>query len=102
MPLMRASTLRAAGLVTVVLAGLLGSAFVLGRSLVPDPHPSAAGVATTLTGPRLRRAATQHRLPRQHDQPRPSPDAAPDAVPSRPTATARTAPCSPPARPGSR
>ncbi|MBF5032059.1 MULTISPECIES: polysaccharide deacetylase family protein [unclassified Micromonospora] len=78
---MRAPTLRAAGLVTVVLAGLLGSAFVLGRSLVPDPHPSAAGVATTLTGPRYGEQPPSTDFPGGTTSPRPSPDAAPDAAP---------------------
>ncbi|MET9301471.1 polysaccharide deacetylase family protein [Micromonospora aurantiaca] len=77
---MRAPTLRAAGLVTVVLAGLLGSAFVLGRSLVPDPHPSAAGVATTLTGPRYGEQPPSTDFPSGTTSPRPSPDAAPDAA----------------------
>ncbi|MDW3850492.1 polysaccharide deacetylase family protein [Micromonospora sp. BRA006-A] len=81
---MRASTLRAAGLVTVVLAGLLGSAFVLGRSLVPDPHPSAAGVATTLTGPRYGEQPPSTDFPGSTTSPRPSPDAAPDAAPVPP------------------
>ena len=81
---MRASTLRAAGLVTVVLAGLLGSAFVLGRSLVPDPHPSAAGVATTLTGPRYGEQPPSTDFPGGTTSPRPSPDAAPDAAPVPP------------------
>ncbi|MFI7303204.1 polysaccharide deacetylase family protein [Micromonospora aurantiaca] len=81
---MRASTLRAAGLVTVVLAGLLGSAFVLGRSLVPDPHPSAAGVATTLTGPRYGEQPPSTDFPSGTTSPRPSPDTAPDAAPVPP------------------
>ncbi|MBU8857329.1 MULTISPECIES: polysaccharide deacetylase family protein [unclassified Micromonospora] len=81
---MRGSTLRAFGLVTVVLAGLLGSAFALGRSLVPDPHPSAAGVATTLTGPRYGDQPPSTDFPDGTASARPGPDAAPDAAPMEP------------------
>ncbi len=81
---MRGPTLRAAGLVTVVLAGLLGSAFALGRSLVPDPHPSAAGVATTLNGPRYGEQPPSTNFPGGTASARPSPDAAPDAAPVEP------------------
>ncbi|MET8528437.1 polysaccharide deacetylase family protein [Micromonospora sp. NPDC005172] len=46
------STARAAGIVTVVVAALLGSAYVLGRSLVPDqPQRHATGVTTDADGP---------------------------------------------------
>ncbi|MEU8421569.1 polysaccharide deacetylase family protein [Micromonospora sp. NPDC048835] len=46
------STARAAGVVTLVLAGLLGSAYVLGRSLVPDQTPRhPTGVITGADGP---------------------------------------------------
>ncbi|WP_433115847.1 polysaccharide deacetylase family protein [Micromonospora sp. CA-246542] len=46
------STARAAGIVTVVVAALLGSAYVLGRSLVPDQtRQHATGVTTDATGP---------------------------------------------------
>ncbi len=81
---MRGPTLRAAGLVTVVLAGLLGSAFALGRSLVPDPHPSAAGVATTLNGPRYGEQPPSTDFPGGTASAPPSPDAAPDAAPVEP------------------
>ncbi|WP_328651977.1 polysaccharide deacetylase family protein [Micromonospora sp. NBC_00330] len=46
------STARAAGIVTLVVAGLLGSAYVLGRSLVPDQTPrQSTGVTTSADGP---------------------------------------------------
>ncbi|MBG6069266.1 polysaccharide deacetylase family protein [Micromonospora ureilytica] len=46
------STARAAGIVTLVVAGLLGSAYVLGRSLVPDQTPPhSTGVTTSADGP---------------------------------------------------
>ncbi|MET8120263.1 polysaccharide deacetylase family protein [Micromonospora sp. NPDC005189] len=46
------STARAATIVTLVLAGLLGSAYVLGRSLVPDrTQRHSTGVTTTADGP---------------------------------------------------
>ncbi|MFG1653702.1 polysaccharide deacetylase family protein [Micromonospora sp. NPDC049275] len=46
------STARAAGIVTVVVAALLGSAYVLGRSLVPDQtRQHATGVTTEGDGP---------------------------------------------------
>ncbi|MEU4472304.1 polysaccharide deacetylase family protein [Micromonospora sp. NPDC023888] len=41
------STARAAGIVTVVVAALLGSAYALGRSLVPDQVPGHSTGATT-------------------------------------------------------
>ncbi|MET8356663.1 polysaccharide deacetylase family protein [Micromonospora sp. NPDC005171] len=46
------STARAAGIVTLVVVGLLGSAYVLGRSLVPDQAPRhSTGVTTSADGP---------------------------------------------------
>ncbi|MET7945468.1 polysaccharide deacetylase family protein [Micromonospora sp. NPDC005324] len=46
------STARAVGIVTLVVAGLLGSAYVLGRSLVPDQTPRhSTGVTTSADGP---------------------------------------------------
>ncbi|MEU4551431.1 polysaccharide deacetylase family protein [Micromonospora violae] len=46
------STARAAGIVTLVVAGLLGSAYVLGRSLIPDQQPrDTPGVTTNADGP---------------------------------------------------
>ncbi|PWR12132.1 polysaccharide deacetylase [Micromonospora acroterricola] len=46
------STARAAGIVTLVVAALLGSAYVLGRSLVPDQtQRHATGVTTNVDGP---------------------------------------------------
>ncbi|MFG2055524.1 polysaccharide deacetylase family protein [Micromonospora sp. NPDC048930] len=44
------STLRAAGLVTLVLAALLGSAYALGRSLVPEQEHNA-GVKASVNSP---------------------------------------------------
>ncbi|MEU8182366.1 polysaccharide deacetylase family protein [Micromonospora sp. NPDC049044] len=46
------STARAAGIVTVVVAALLGSAYALGRSLVPDQVPGhSTGATTSADGP---------------------------------------------------
>ncbi|MEU7590092.1 polysaccharide deacetylase family protein [Micromonospora sp. NPDC049230] len=46
------STVRAAGIVTVVVAALLGSAYALGRSLVPDQVPGhSTGATTNADGP---------------------------------------------------
>ncbi|MGC4866856.1 polysaccharide deacetylase family protein [Micromonospora sp. DT53] len=46
------STARAVGIVTLVVAGLLGSAYVLGRSLVPDQTPRhSTGATTSADGP---------------------------------------------------
>ncbi|MFI6784226.1 polysaccharide deacetylase family protein [Micromonospora sp. NPDC050276] len=46
------STAKAAGIVTLVVAGLLGSAYVLGRSLVPDQTPRhSTGLNTSADGP---------------------------------------------------
>ncbi len=45
------STLRAAGLVTLVIAALLGSAYALGRSLVPEQPQRGAGVKTSVDSP---------------------------------------------------
>ncbi|MDM4777939.1 polysaccharide deacetylase family protein, partial [Micromonospora sp. b486] len=97
---MRGSTLRAFGLVTVVLAGLLGSAFALGRSLVPTRIRRPPG-----SPPRSpdRVTATSHPPPTSRTA-RPAPGRAPTPrrTPPRwsPAATARTAPWSPPVRPG--
>ncbi|MFD2767652.1 polysaccharide deacetylase family protein [Micromonospora eburnea] len=41
---MPATTLRAAGIVTLVAAALLGSAYALGRSLIPEASPRATSV----------------------------------------------------------
>ncbi|RKN39097.1 polysaccharide deacetylase family protein [Micromonospora endolithica] len=59
---------RTLGIVTLVLAALLGSAYALGRSLVPDP--SGRGVTTSATGPHY---ADQPST----DSGRPSPDQGP-------------------------
>ncbi|MFC0030877.1 polysaccharide deacetylase family protein [Micromonospora chaiyaphumensis] len=48
---MSASTLRAAGMVTLVVAALLGSAFALGRSLMPEDPPRGNGVAASVRAP---------------------------------------------------
>lgn len=46
------SAARAVGIVTLVLTALLGSAYALGRNLMPDrPDPRASGVVTSATGP---------------------------------------------------
>ncbi|MEH0969633.1 polysaccharide deacetylase family protein [Micromonospora sp. CPCC 205546] len=51
-PLIRdPSAVRTIGLVTLVVAALLGSAYALGRSLVPDPPTSRSSVTTSATGP---------------------------------------------------
>ncbi|MEH0935972.1 polysaccharide deacetylase family protein [Micromonospora psammae] len=44
------STGRAAGVVTLVLAALLGSAYLLGRNLMPDRPGQQSGVATSVDG----------------------------------------------------
>jgi peptidoglycan/xylan/chitin deacetylase (PgdA/CDA1 family) len=79
---MSATTLRAAGIVTLVAAALLGSAYALGRSLVPDPaqHSSSAPKSAN----------------RAHyaDQP-PNPDESP--VPSSPTPSTLASTQPPPA-----
>ncbi|MBQ1044898.1 polysaccharide deacetylase family protein [Micromonospora sp. C72] len=81
---MRGSTLRAAGLVVVVLAGLLGSAFALGRSLVPEHPPSNAGATTALAGPHYADQPPSTDFPGGRATAGPSPDAAPDAAPVEP------------------
>ncbi|SCL14158.1 Polysaccharide deacetylase [Micromonospora rhizosphaerae] len=48
---MRGGTVRAAGTVILVLAALLGSAYGLGRSLVPDPPSERTGVPASVTRP---------------------------------------------------
>ena len=59
------STARAAGIVTLVVAGLLGSAYVLGRSLVPDQTPrQSTGVTTQRRRTALRRPAQRWRAGR--------------------------------------
>ena len=88
------STARAAGIVTLVVAGLLGSAYVLGRSLVPDQTPrQSTGVTASADGRALRRPARRWRAGRSPErqrkrgsgpaQPRPArtgPDGTPEAT----------------------
>ncbi|NES31514.1 polysaccharide deacetylase family protein [Micromonospora terminaliae] len=82
---MSASTLRAAGMVTLVVAALLGSAYALGRSLMPEHPPRGNGVAASV------------RAPHYGDQPPstefPGPPGggygSPDASPSAPAASRR-------------
>ncbi|GAB3071439.1 polysaccharide deacetylase family protein [Micromonospora schwarzwaldensis] len=68
---MSGSTLKTVTVVTAVLVGLLASAYALGRGVVPERHPTAAGVTASATAPHYA------------DQPptgdRPSPDAATSA-----------------------
>ncbi|MEV4659149.1 polysaccharide deacetylase family protein [Micromonospora sp. NPDC049301] len=45
------STARAAGIVVLVVTALLGSAYVLGRSLIPDQPKRATGVTANADGP---------------------------------------------------
>ncbi|WP_319459937.1 polysaccharide deacetylase family protein [Micromonospora sp. RTP1Z1] len=45
------STLRATGIVTLIAAALLGSAYALGRSLVPDQPRPRTGVAASVNSP---------------------------------------------------
>ena len=54
------STGRAIGIVTLVVAALLGSAYALGRSLVPDPPGSRGGVATSVHGAEYADQAPEH------------------------------------------
>ncbi|MEH0842637.1 polysaccharide deacetylase family protein [Micromonospora sp. CPCC 205711] len=54
------STGRAVGIVTLVVAALLGSAYALGRSLVPDPPGSRGGVATGVHGAEYADQAPEH------------------------------------------
>ncbi|MFE9693042.1 polysaccharide deacetylase family protein [Micromonospora sp. NPDC005806] len=48
---MRATTIRAAGMVILVLAALLTSTYALGRSLVPEQPHRSTGVAASVTRP---------------------------------------------------
>ncbi|WP_030490106.1 polysaccharide deacetylase family protein [Micromonospora chokoriensis] len=74
------STARAAGIVTLVVAGLLGSAYVLGRSLVPDQAPrDATGVTTSADGPHY---ADQPSVGEPGGAPRASASASSDAGPA--------------------
>ncbi|WP_262282854.1 polysaccharide deacetylase family protein [Micromonospora sp. MA102] len=79
---MSASTLRAAGMVTVVVAALLGSAFALGRSLMPDQPHRGAGVAASVHAPRYgdQPPSTEFPGPPAGDHGEPSPDASPSAA----------------------
>ncbi|MCW3845116.1 polysaccharide deacetylase family protein [Micromonospora yasonensis] len=61
-------TLRAAGLVTLVIAALLGSAYALGRSLMPEQPQHSSGVAASVNRPHY---ADQ---PPSQDFPAPPPD----------------------------
>ncbi|MEU4780758.1 polysaccharide deacetylase family protein [Micromonospora sp. NPDC023633] len=68
------SAARTIGLVALVVVGLLGSAYALGRSLVPDPPKSR--VATSATGPHY---ADQ---PPASDTPRPTKEGDPSSGPT--------------------
>lgn len=71
---MSGATLRTAATVTLVAAALLGSAYTLGRSLLPDPPAHSTGVSASVTGP------TYADQPPSTDFPapaRPTPDASP-------------------------
>ncbi|MFG1775083.1 polysaccharide deacetylase family protein [Micromonospora sp. NPDC049051] len=70
------STARTIGIVAVVVAALLGSAYALGRSLVPDPQASRSSVTTSATSPHY---ADQ---PRADDTPRPTPEGSPSSGPA--------------------
>ncbi|MGW5670810.1 polysaccharide deacetylase family protein [Micromonospora sp. NPDC003776] len=48
---MSRTTLRVAGLVALVIAALLGSAYALGRSLVPEQQPRRTGATANVTSP---------------------------------------------------
>ncbi|WBB74230.1 polysaccharide deacetylase family protein [Micromonospora sp. WMMD1128] len=78
---MTGSTPRVLVVVTAVLVGLSASAYALGRSLVPEQHPTAAG--TTAFGDTTR-YADQPPATGSPETARPSPDAAPDAAPAMP------------------
>ncbi|PWR17296.1 polysaccharide deacetylase [Micromonospora sicca] len=69
---MPGSTLRATGVVTLVAAALLGSAYALGRSLLPDQPGHGTGVTASVNSPRY------------GDQP-PSPADSPEAPSASPT-----------------
>ncbi|WP_396888741.1 polysaccharide deacetylase family protein [Micromonospora reichwaldensis] len=76
-PLIRdPSAARTIGLVTLVVAALLGSAYALGRSLVPDPPTSRSSVTTSATGPDY---ADQ---PPTKDTPRRTPEGEPSTSPA--------------------
>ncbi|MGC5019885.1 polysaccharide deacetylase family protein [Micromonospora sp. DT47] len=67
------STGRAVAVVTLVLAALLGSAYALGRSLVPDPPRPHDGVATSVDDAQYADQASESG--RSHgDRPAPPPD----------------------------
>lgn len=78
---MSASTLRAAGMVTLVVAALLGSAYALGRSLVPDHPDRGAGVAASIHTPHYgdQPPSTEFPGPPGGGYGGPSPDASPSA-----------------------
>ncbi|WFE37068.1 polysaccharide deacetylase family protein [Micromonospora sp. WMMD998] len=75
---MTGSTPRVLVVVTAVLIGLLASAYALGRSLVPEQHPTTAGTAAFGDTTRYADQPPDAGAP---EAARPSPDAAPDAAP---------------------
>ncbi|MFG1756145.1 polysaccharide deacetylase family protein [Micromonospora echinofusca] len=81
---------RTIGLVAVVVAALLGSAYALGRSLVPDPPASRSSVTTSATGPHY---ADQ---PPVDDAPRRTPQGTPDTSPAEAGQDGGTGPDAPP------
>jgi peptidoglycan/xylan/chitin deacetylase (PgdA/CDA1 family) len=91
---MSASTLRAAGMVTLVVAALLGSAFALGRSLMPEQPHRGASVAASVHAPRYgdQPPSTEFPGPPAGDHGEPSPDASPSAPDDRRQADDSTGP----------
>ncbi|WBC12700.1 polysaccharide deacetylase family protein [Micromonospora sp. WMMA1998] len=81
---MSGATVRATGIVTVVLAGLLASAYVLGRSLVPEQHPTTTGVAASTAGPHYADQPPSTEFPAAPAPGRALPDTSPDVDPSAP------------------
>ncbi|MBQ1072276.1 polysaccharide deacetylase family protein [Micromonospora sp. C31] len=78
------SAARTIGLVALTVAALLGSAYALGRSLVPEPPTSRSNVTTSATGPHY---ADQ---PPADDAPRRTPTGDPGTAPASDPGTAPT------------
>ncbi|MFI7212606.1 polysaccharide deacetylase family protein [Micromonospora maritima] len=81
---MSGASARATGIVILVLAGLLTSAYVLGRSLVPDQQPPTTGLANSTAGPHYADQPPSTEFPAAPAPGRPLPDTSPDAGPSTP------------------
>ncbi|WP_089157533.1 polysaccharide deacetylase family protein [Micromonospora sp. NBS 11-29] len=88
---MSGGALRATGLAAAVIAGILASAFALGRSLVPERHPVDGSVATSTGAPHYADQPPSSDVPATPDTGRPGGGEAPSGPDESGPYGARTA-----------